>query len=186
MIYLLPVSHDVQLGKHNLSNNYKEFLVSVIPKLKISLVCEELSEDDVKADIHECIAKDVASKLGISYIHAEPTDKEREKLDIPLNEEIIKNMQNLILEIKLTGAYPSKLFEKFRQKMTIAHQKRELYWLNKIIDKKQKNVLFVVGIGHLNLYKEVHGEGFDKLLEKNNFDIKILPTDFVSPKYLHK
>lgn len=184
MVYLLPVSHDVQLGSHDLSDIYRKFLTYAISRLKISLICEELSEDDIKAGVHSYIAKNVAERLGIPYLLCEPSDEERKRLGIPLNEEINEKLQNLIQEAKLTGSYPAESFEKFRQEMTIANQKREKYWLDKIKDKKDETILFVVGIGHFSFYRDVHGEGFDKLLVGNGFKIDILPTQFVNPKYL--
>lgn len=184
MVYLLPISHDVQLGWHPLSNNYREFLYQTIPNLKISLVCEELSEDDVKTATHECIAKIVAGKLDVPYLHCEPSDKERKELGIPLAEEINNRMQDLITEAKLTGVYPEDSFKKFRKEMTIAHKKREQYWLGKIQDKKDEVILFIVGIGHFSFFSDVHGEGFDKFLINNGFKVDVMPTDFVNPKYL--
>lgn len=184
MVYLLPVSHDVQLGKHDLSDNYRRFLTYAIPHLKISLICEELSEDDLEARVHWYIAKSVAEKLEVPYMLCEPSDKERKKLGIPLNEEINEKTQSLIKEAELTGAYPTKSFEKFRHEMTIAHQRRENYWLDKIIDKKEEIILFIVGVGHFSFHRDVHGEGFDKLLVSHGFKIDTLPTDFVNQKYL--
>jgi hypothetical protein len=47
---------------------------------------------------------------------------------------------------------------------------REMFWLDKIKDKRNKEIIFICGVNHL--------ESFSTLLNKDRFMVKILPERF--------
>jgi hypothetical protein len=185
VIYLLPISHDVQLGHDVSSGQYEIYLKESIKSLKINLICEELSEDDVKASVHTCIALNLSKELGVDYEFCNPRDKERKKIGMLSPEEIMEKMDKLHGKAKTKNTKSNKTsLLKFKKEMTADHNKREAYWLKKININKEKKIIFIFGVGHLSSHRSVLGDGFDKLLESEGHKIYILSMNFINPKFL--
>ena|SRR3989304_9152462 len=198
MIYLLPVSHDVQFNSHSLSRKLKDYLIKLIKEKKIGFVCEEANEEMKR---FSSIPLQASADCATNYIPCEPSKEEAHKLGIlPENwQETLA--QDVALELVETGT-PFNTLKKMDKKMKMSNKIREDYWLNKIKAYKQSNIVFVLGVGHISSYANgvdddysqiVYGkgglklsEGFDTLLEENGFKVEILSKQFVNPKFLYK
>ena len=182
MIYLLPVSHDVQFNFHHLSGELKRYLLELITEKEIDIICEEANEEVWRLS---SIPLQVSADCSIDYIPCEPSKGEGEKLGIlPANwQEVFA--EDLAKEIVKTGLSLNAL-KNLDKKFAKSNAIREGFWLKKIQPHKQRNVIFILGIGHLssNPKGAKLSKGFDKLLEANGFQVEVLSTQFVNPKFL--
>lgn len=187
MIYLLPITHDVQFGKHPvLSEKFYDYLLVKIKELKTDVVCEEASDDDLSSEMNDALCKEAALECDVQYVPCDFGDDEREKNGIPTAEILANKIEAIkksyILKTMNTGKFPQEEFDNFRKEMSSYEEIRENHWLEIIKNYNDKHVLFVVGAGHLTIHPSSRGEGFDTLLKNMNLPFTILPMDFVSRK----
>lgn len=183
MIYLLPVKHDIQLGRNQ--SDFSKFIryarQQIIDK-NIALIGEEASEDDIKAlSLNKSPLGSLAEEMEVEYLSCDPTDKQRINAGILTGEQVALEMAR-IRQIMSTVRDISKLKEedkKFRSLMAKNEKRREEFWLNLIKGKKDLTTLFVCGAGHISTYKNSRGEGFDTVLNNNGWNVEILSNWFV-------
>ena len=188
MLYIFPVSHDVQFGNHpTLSASFPSFLEEKITDLGINLVCEEGSEDDLSSLANTPLVKNVSLKKNVSYIPIDFGDKERVLLGIPpaeeLAEKVLLTEANLTLIAQRVGTFPQEKLDEFRKEMATYEEIRELLWFEQIKDQKDKNILFIIGAGHLSTHPSSRGEGIDTLLKENGWRFKVFPSDYVAESF---
>jgi len=188
MLYILPISHDVQFGKHPvLSTSFPNFLEEKITELGINLICEEASEDDLSSPVNTPLVKNISIKKSVSYIPIDFGDEERLLLGIPPAEELADKMlltnANITLITQRTGIFPQEKFDEFRKEMATYEEIRELLWFEQIKDQKDKNILLIIGAGHLSTHRSSRGEGIDTLLKENGWRFNVLPLDCVAEKF---
>jgi hypothetical protein len=137
MIYLIGVNHLVQFDHaHAETALFKAHVLEVIDALDISIVAEEFSDEAKKGwGVRESVLELVANEKGIKHRFCDPTT--------------IEKMENGIPEDELTE-------EDF--------DKRRRFWLSRIQDFKNRNVLFVCGDNHF--------EPFASMLTADSFDVK--------------
>ena len=134
MLYLIGVDHSVQhdgraayegLEFQRLRDGFPTFLNRVAREIDATIIAEESNEDVlIKFEATMSFAFMAASQIGIRHLFCEPRILEREKLGI-------KN--------------PGELHD---------FERREKFWLNKLIAVKDENILFVLGAYHVQSFSE--------------------------------
>ncbi len=103
MIYLIGVNHAVQDYKWSrdpkrgdlyeaLTKEFKAFLYDVINTHNITVLAEEYNEEALGRGYDKSVLKDIAKSLCLTHLYCDPKKKEREKLGIPSQEEIDKEV----------------------------------------------------------------------------------------------
>lgn len=173
-VYLLGVDHSLQWNRDLfLTDKLLNYIEKTIVKKKITILGEEFFPEIFKGPPYEekgitsTTIKELANKYKLQHIYCDPNYEERKRLGIRFPYEIrlaagIKH----IPEEELSEEQRVRL----RQEKKPDDEIRENFWLNKLKEFSQENVLFICGIQHL--------ESFSDKLKNNSFNIKILPITF--------
>ena len=179
MIYLLPVKHDMQFGQNSRAAFLQEFIETIIREKRISLVCEEASQQDLDSPNNKAYVKTVADHYKISHLLCDLTDNERTDAGIFTTQELYDfiqdhkaTMQELRLQEK--GHAMKQKQDAFEAEEQSYQRKREQAWFDRISDKESETILLVLGAGHISSHPSSGGDGFDKLLEKERWEYEIL------------
>lgn len=151
MIYLVGVEHlkaqwiDEYESNAHFVYLFMNSLRHDVKKFKVEIIAEELNEEELtgyNVSKSSSSGYQIARECEIGHIFCDPNLKEREALSIP------------------APPYTSE------QNRKNDFQKRELFWLNKIIHLKGTPVVFICGRNHI--------ESFRRLLEENGFKVTVL------------
>jgi hypothetical protein len=151
MIYLVGVEHlkTQWIDEYGTNTGFVSLFINSlkedVKELKVEIIAEELSEDVLaryNVSKLSSSAYQIAREYKIEHIFCDPTLSEREDLSIPA---------------------PPYTSEENRK---TDFQKRERFWLNKIIYLEDKPVVFICGRNHV--------ESFGHLLEGNGFRVTVL------------
>lgn len=128
------------------------------------LIAEELNEDALrKWKALGSLARETAKHLGIRHLFCDPNLEERKALGIKCFKEIA---QELGYGPVLTSAQSSEV-EKIEKKHW---EKRERFWLGKLIKEQFDKCIFLVGAGHI--------DRFSTLLTAHGFRSAIIEKDW--------
>jgi len=151
MIYLVGVDHlktqwiDEYESNAHFVSLFINSLRQAVKKFKVEIIAEELNEDELAGyNVSKSSSSGylIARECEIEHIFCDPNLREREDLSIPA---------------------PPCTSEQNRKS---DFQKRERFWLNKIIHLKDKAAVFICGRNHV--------ESFRQLLEGNGFKVTVL------------
>ncbi|MGB8993173.1 MAG: hypothetical protein WCD80_14055 [Desulfobaccales bacterium] len=163
MIYLIGVDHQLQHNGNNCAESQKrsafvQYLVNKIKELNISLIAEEFNFEALgKSQGTNSSCKIAAQESGIEHRFCDPTTSERESIRIPSKNKIIMDL----------FGKPKKILNHIENKQVNDEERmfftlREKFWIDKIKDKNQENVIFICGKDHIVSFKSlVNKEGFD-------------------------
>ncbi|MDP4009806.1 MAG: hypothetical protein Q8P53_02360 [Candidatus Shapirobacteria bacterium] len=180
VVYLIGINHDIQLNKDcNLSKQFLNTLENLILDFDIRFVFEEWSVDvnkiwKVKSSTIKRLVDKMKKELknNIDHSYCDPELHER------INENI-KDENDLKKEHGWIGLLTPEQRMIIDCEMWKEYEKREKIWLKKIVDKiKDKNVVFICGTKHISIFNTLRGEGFDTLLTKSGYIIKVIPERF--------
>lgn len=174
MVYIIGIDHLVQYNgplTRNILNEFRNFMISEIGRLDISLIAEEFNEEflhDVFAAT-EGTAKSLAELTGVEHIYCDPDERERKILGIPYYADV-KDMvkhrygikEKIIFDNKLRKIIEHEIHEEVRKYWHV----RENFWLETIKGKVQKNILFLCGYEHV--------PGFSILLASKGIDCIVI------------
>jgi hypothetical protein len=119
-------------------NFLTDYLEQVAREKGVTVIAEELSEDALrKHGATKSIACTVALRLGIRHLFCDPGCAERKELGIRKNSED-----------------------------AIELDKREGYWIKKLIELKDEDIIFLIGKKHI--------QGFSERAENEGFLIEIV------------
>jgi len=151
MVYLVGVEHlktqwiDEYESNARFVSLFINSLRQDVKKFKVEVIADELNEDELAGyNVSKSSSSGyiVAREYQIEHIFCDPNLREREDLSIP------------------APPYTSE------QNRKSDFQKRERFWLDKIIYLKEKPVVFICGRNHV--------ESFRHLLEANGFWVTVL------------
>lgn len=151
MIYLVGVEHlkTQWIDEYESNAHFVDLFINSlrqdVKKFKVAIIAEELNEDELagyNVSKSSSSAYQIARECEIGHIFCDPNLKEREDLSIP------------------APPYTSE------QNRKSDFQKREHFWLKKIIHLKDKPDVFICGRNHV--------ESFRRLLEGNGFRVTVL------------
>lgn len=183
MIYIIGVDHSVQHLENpdtvRLANHFKKYLKGIVELLRIDVIAEEFSKHCLHSTIHS-VAESLALEIGIEHRYCDPSPEERVKLGIPSKQEIERLVKEKLMlndsrplssikiedEVKGDGKLALQIV-KTKECIEKKHwPKREKFWYEKILDIKDKNVLFICGASHV--------ESFYNLLSEKGKQVNII------------
>ena len=134
MLYLIGVDHSVQHDGRaaykgsefkRLRDEFPTFIDGIAREIGATVIAEESNEDVLKKfEAKKSVAYTVASQMDIKHVFCEPSNSEREQLGI-----------------KSTGK-PDDF------------QKREEFWLKKLVILTGERILFIIGAYHVQSFSE--------------------------------
>ncbi|OGP54582.1 MAG: hypothetical protein A2Y65_06300 [Deltaproteobacteria bacterium RBG_13_52_11] len=143
---------------------FKSYLENLFLKENPDLIAEELNEDAIKKwNALGSLARETARHLGIRHLFCDPDLEERKALGIKCFKEIA---QELGYGSVLTSEQSSEV-----KKIEKTHwEKRERFWLGKLIEKQFDKCIFLVGADHV--------DHFNTLLTAHGFRSAIVERDW--------
>jgi hypothetical protein len=164
-ILLIGLNHCHQLlGYAKESGKFKSFLKGLCLKECPDIIAEELNEDAIKQwKANDSVARKIAISLKVRHLFCDPDLKERKALDIKCFKEIA---QELGYGPVLTREQTSKV-ENIEK---IHWEKRERFWLCKLIEKQFDKCIFILGANHI--------DSFNTLLTVRGFRSTIIERDW--------
>lgn len=179
MIYLLGINHRLQWDRnHSNTNLLIQYAEKKIKKHKIEILAEEFSKDIFKdrfymeQNINTTPLYDIALKLTLRHIYCDPDINKRAELGIRRTYFIKKAAK--IDFLKPEKDYSPEEYKRFRKERKKDDDIREMYWVDKILNYRDKNLLFICGIQHLNTFKEkLISKEFKVLTFRKIFDDEI-------------
>lgn len=171
MIYILGTTHDIQYGD-NLKKARRLYRAvnQMIVDLKITVLAEEVNSLNFQNPDHWMLIKELALKHGIDHIQCEPDIDERAEYGLEEVESIAKCAE--ILNSDDLTAEEKKPFQDITDNNS---DKREQIWFDKIKNRKDANIIFVVGWGHISKSPISRGRGLDTVLAENGWNYALLP-----------
>lgn len=172
VIFLIGVTHSVQdyrsvqrFGREtaNLIEDFKSFVHRIIRANSITALAEEYQEYLDGKRTHSVLAEIARSCDPIlPHCYCDPDSEERGRMGIPTRVEIERAvLKSLGLNYKSFHHYksfgdccvPYDLVEKRIKKMEMRYwSQREAFWLDKVGERIQGNILFVVGACHIKSF----------------------------------
>ena len=165
MVYIVGVDHLVQYDgpvSEVLRKEFEQYLEDSVKKYKITLIAEEFSRESL-VDVYsakECSARNAANRCGIEHRYCDPEEKEREALGIPYYfdvRETVKDRYNARDKLIIDNNIQKMIEDKTRGIVKSYWHIRERFWVDRIIDRIDENILFICG--------HEHAERLSKLLE---------------------
>lgn len=167
MVYIVGVNHLVQYNgpvPEKLRTEFEQNLADLINKLKIKLLAEEFSEESLR-DVYgasECTCRNAAVSCGIEHRFCDPEERERDRLGIPYYFDIresVKRKYNISDKIISDINLKKKVEDEARAVAKSFWEARERFWVERIADRINENILFVCGHEHtdrlLNLLNDM-------------------------------
>ena len=163
MLSLIGVDHRVQAKPKGseLSEEQRRFshcLTTAIKGIKPVLVAEEYSEEALRMCAkrtgieHESVTRLLSQSLEVEHRFCDPEADARREM------EYVEGWQ-IAIGLDPTGLSNQELNDKGLA-LEIAEQwpKRERFWLDRIGLQEKENVVFVVGQGHIDTFRNLLGE----------------------------
>lgn len=171
MIYLLGVGHDIQYGDHpTKSRRFNKSLGQMIEDLGITVLAEEVNGSNFQNPNHWMIVKEQAQNHNIEHIQIEPEIEERTMYG--LHEiSIIAKCGEILNDDSLTPEQK----EPFWKMMNEESEKREQIWFERIKNKRDSNIILIIGRDHISTSPKSRGRGIDTLLTESGWRYVILP-----------
>ena len=173
MIYIVGVDHLVQYDgpvPEILRKEFKQYLEDSVKKYKITLIAEEFSRESL-VDVYgakECSARNAAGRCGIEHRFCDPEEKERGELGIPYYFDVmesVKGRYNAREKLIIDNNLRKKVEDETRDIVKSYWHIRERFWVDRIIDRIEENILFICGHEHAErLSKLLDGMGYTNII----------------------
>jgi hypothetical protein len=159
VIHLIGVSHthaqSSPSGKPEtaIQRNYVDTLAKIIRDVRAEYVAEEYSEEAEKESKRLSLTPRVAGENNAQHRFCDPTQKEREQIGYV-------GQQELHLHISMHDDDWNISNDEARRKSWALDigkyfERREHFWLGKIVDLKEKTVVFVCGDAHVDTFGQL-------------------------------
>jgi len=175
MIYIIGVDHLIQYKNSIVPDIiYKQFIDFIeeqIRDYRIDLIAEEFNYEALKHVYHsdQATVKAIAQGNGIEHRYCDPGLKERKKLGIPFFADIkdmVRKKHNISEKFIFDTLLRKKIISETIKISRSYWKIREKFWLDKIRDRIDSEILFICG--------HEHPERFKKLLVENKYDCTII------------
>jgi len=181
MVFIIGVDHLVQYNgpvPEYILEEFRAFLACKVRELNISLIAEEFNEEFLRDVLGatEDTAKTVADQTGAAHLYCDPDEREREMLGIPYYADVMDMVK------KRRGITARFIFDdglrRCVERETAGETKkywhiREKFWLGKIKESLDRNILFICGHEHV--------ESFSWMLRENGAEVSVI-DDFWNRK----
>lgn len=154
--FLIGISHGYQYDGNNDVDtaSFHKMLVEKYNKYCPELIAEELNEERIeenrKNGVVGSIAKNVSKCVGIAHMFCDPTRSKREKLGIPSQDKIKKDLGFATLLI----LNPDQL-KAIREKEKEYWHIREKFWLRLLMNTSANTTMFILGADHVHRFKDL-------------------------------
>lgn len=164
MIYIIGVNHELQYLDPS-TGLFVKALREWSASCKVSLIAEELNQEAIDKEgktrnqTLESTCRHVASSLGLEHRFCDPDNSERASLGIRSGRQIRR-------DLGVRAGENEELVEmEFRKDWPI----REAFWLDRISDKIDEDLLFICGSSHV--------DNFVALVESKGHRVAVLYKD---------
>lgn len=166
-ILIIGTSHRFQIEGYGTDRDWERFsffLESLVKKNPVDLIAEELN-DEVISLCHACdsVARVVSRRLGIRHLFCDPDSAERNRLGIKRRKEIVSEF-----------GFGGELSQEQSMKVDAVEQghwdKRERYWLERLLEEKRDGCIFILGANHV--------ERFCRLLDGAGLSWEVIEKDW--------
>ncbi|HNW28506.1 MAG TPA: hypothetical protein PKN50_08525 [Spirochaetota bacterium] len=170
MVHIVGIDHLVQYNgpvPEGIRSEFRSYLVQMCRKLDIRVIAEEFSEEALRDVYHASAdtAQEAARILGIEHRYCDPGSEQLAELGIPFFGDLREAAR-----IKLQAPVSYILDNALRKKVIACASEmartywhiREQYWLDRIMDILDLNILFICGHEHADRFKGLlveHGHG---------------------------
>ncbi len=157
MIYIIGVDHLVQYNgpvPESLRKEFELFLEETAKKYNIALIAEEFSMESL-VEVYgakECSALNASERCGIEHRFCDPEENDRLDLGIPYYFDIresIKEKYKVRERLIIDNGLRKRIEDETRDKVKSFWDIRERFWVAKIADRLEKNILFICGHEHV-------------------------------------
>lgn len=182
MVYIIGVNHEIQhspIGANQeLRLEFSKFIKDIIAKYNIVLCAEEFNEEALGfSHESESLLQRIALECDIEHRFCDPNSDERRKLGIPVladKKREIKMALNLPIDCSLdiekirNTPISQQIKDKLKEFEEYCEANkdrlwriREEYWLDRIRDNIQEQILFICGHDHVQRFFDlINGNGF--------------------------
>jgi hypothetical protein len=159
-IVLIGTSHKYQLPDNAYASAFADFIRNSLDSSNATAIAEEMSlEALAQKGASQSICCGIANERGIRHLYCDPDNETRSRLQI--------QGEN---DIRLAG-FLNDLAEKIiNQDVRVSHDRRECYWLSRIIDFNLWPILFICGANHV--------DSFAAKARTATFSIEVLERDW--------
>ncbi|MCU0822392.1 MAG: hypothetical protein MUC95_07965 [Spirochaetes bacterium] len=156
MVYIIGVDHLIQYDgpvPEKLRMEFEQYLVDTVRKYDITLIAEEFSIESL-TDVYgakECPARNAAEGCGIGHRFCDPEEKERLELGIPYYfdvKESVKEKYNIREKLIIDNDLRKRIEDETGNIVKSFWNIRERFWINKLADKLNENIIFICGHEH--------------------------------------
>jgi len=174
MIYITGIDHLLQYNgpvPPELLEEFKGYLAAKIKELNITLIAEEFNEEFLHDVFNatEGTAETAAAESGISHLYCDPDAAERGALGIPY----YADLMDMVKErhgIREKFIMDSEVRRVVEQETALEVKKfwpvRERFWLHKLKERLNENILFLCGHEHVS--------GFSTLLREEGVSASVI------------
>lgn len=164
-ILLIGLNHCHQLvGYTNASGKFKSYLKDLCLKERPDILAEELNEDAIKqCKALDSVARKIAKHIGVRHLFCDPGLEERKALGI-------KNFKEIAQDLGFGTVLTSEQSSIVEEIEKTHWEKRERFWLSKLIEEQFFKCIFLVGANHVGR--------FHTLLTENGFGSVIVVQDW--------
>ncbi len=163
MVYIIGVDHLVQYNgpvPEEIRSAFRSFLVTTCRELGIRVLAEEFSEEALR-EVYRAsadTAQEAARALGIEHRYCDPESEQLAALGIPFFADLREEAR-----IRL-NAPVSYILDSSMRKQVIACASemaraywpvREQYWLDRLADVLDLDILFICGHDHAGRFREL-------------------------------
>lgn len=179
-IYLIGVNHEAQsstdgIPQTDIQKEYVEVLKRVIREVGAECVAEEYSTETEERTKRFSLTSKVALENGAEHRFCDPHEDRRNQIRY-------LEQAHLHLKIVMRDGWNISNDEARAKSWALAlgkyFERRELVWLEKIADIKDKRVIFVRG--------DAHVEGFIKRLEDAGWEVDVAARDIGTTEALQQ
>jgi len=164
-VLLIGLNHSFQLEGFNSEwELFKNYLSDRCLEENPDLIAEELNIEAIELwKANDSVARRIANSLGIGHLFCDPDSSEREKIGI-------KSIKEIASDLGYGHALTSQESEKVEIMDKKQWDKREKYWLSRLLEKDFQKCIFIVGSDHV--------DSFYSKLKENKIETQILTNNW--------
>lgn len=169
MIYIHGINHNTQHRGNGSdvegASRLETFVEDFYGKKNISILGEEFSEEACEySSVKSSVCLEISKRLPLlRHIYCDPSSSERQKLGIPSQDELVKQVKKDLGVKIFMGKESNDYYDRLRSQY---HDIREMFWLAKLEPYKGKKILFVCGSDHV--------DSFSAMLLENDWMVDIV------------
>jgi hypothetical protein len=159
-IVLIGTSHKYQLPDNADASAFANLIRSSIDSSDAAAIAEEMSlEALAQKGASQSICSEVANERAIRHLYCDPDNETRNRLTI--------QGEN---DIRLAGFFNNLSEGEIEKNIHASHDRRELYWLSRILQFNCWPIIFICGANHV--------DSFSAKIRAGNLSPEVLERDW--------